>query len=339
MTTLTINPSASNHDAWETGSGVVDLTGEVKITAGTVWGGLLLPGVTVPVGATINSATLYYQASATSHDDPGILWYGNDVDNAAVFTTGTNNIENRVQTTASVSDTATGIGNTTYRAITITSIIAEVCGRGGWASGNNIALIADAQASADLWIRSYDSGGAVWYVEIDYTSGTDAAAAMTQGGQTVSAAAAVGIHAASAPTQDGQTVSAAGALLIELVPTGYPPPDYWGDPGYWYQAGNTVSAAATVATHAEAAIAQAGDTSSGAIATGRNGRRHSGRRGHDAGRASGKRGHWRGANGRRGHDTGRASGKRRGGCGAGLDAGRGSGRGYHDRRRIDRRPP
>ncbi len=170
MTAITINPSASNHDAWETGPGVVDLTGEVKVSAGTAWGGLLLPNVTVAAGSTINSATLYYQASATSHDDPDLLWFGEDADTAAVFTTGTNNIENRVQTTASVSDTATAIGNTTYRSVNIASIITEICGRGGWSSGNNIALIADAQASADLWIRSYDSGGSVWYVEIDYTA-------------------------------------------------------------------------------------------------------------------------------------------------------------------------
>jgi hypothetical protein len=41
----------------------------------------------------------------------------------------------------------------------------------GWASGNNIALIADASAAADIWILSYDSGSGIWYVEIDYTAG------------------------------------------------------------------------------------------------------------------------------------------------------------------------
>jgi hypothetical protein len=72
MTTITLNPSASNHDASQDGSGVVTLTGELKATAGTHWIGLLLPGVTVPVGATINSATLYYKPYSTTRDDPGL---------------------------------------------------------------------------------------------------------------------------------------------------------------------------------------------------------------------------------------------------------------------------
>jgi hypothetical protein len=75
MTTITLNPSASNHDASQDGSGVVTLTGELKATAGTHWLGLLLPGVTVPVGATINSATLYYKPYSTTRDDPGFNWY------------------------------------------------------------------------------------------------------------------------------------------------------------------------------------------------------------------------------------------------------------------------
>ena len=41
MTALTINPSASAHDAWEAGTAVMTLTGEIKLTAATAWGGLL----------------------------------------------------------------------------------------------------------------------------------------------------------------------------------------------------------------------------------------------------------------------------------------------------------
>ena len=170
MTTLTINPSASSHDAWETGAGAVTLTDEIKLTAATAWGGLFLPNVTIPAGSTINGATWFYEASATTHDDPAFTLYAQAIDSAAAFTTTTSDISSRSRTTANVSDSATGIGNTAYRSLTITTLIAEVAGRGGWVSGNNMALIIDATTGIDLWIRSYDSGGHVWYVEIDYTA-------------------------------------------------------------------------------------------------------------------------------------------------------------------------
>jgi hypothetical protein len=171
MTTITLNPSASNHDASQDGSGVVTLTGEIKATAGTHWAGLLLPGVTVPVGATINSATLYYKPYSTARDDPGFNWYAEAADNASVFTTTGSSISSRSRTTAVTGDTATNIGTGSYRTVDVTAQVDEVTTRAGWASGNNIVLIADATAAADIWILSYDSGSGIWYVEIDYTAG------------------------------------------------------------------------------------------------------------------------------------------------------------------------
>ena len=170
MTLQTINPSASNHDAWESGAGAVTLTDEAKVTSGTAWLGLLAAAVAATKLATINNSTLYYQASATSHDDPDIDWYLQAADTAAAFTTGASNISGRARTTAVTQDTATSIGNSTYRSVDVTAQVAEVVGRSGWVSGNNLALIGDARsASCDLWMRTYDSGGAVWYLEIDYT--------------------------------------------------------------------------------------------------------------------------------------------------------------------------
>ena len=212
MTLLTINPTASSHDAWEAGTGAMTLTAEVRLTAATAWGGLLLPGVTVPVGATINSATLYYKASAGSHDDPAMNWRVQAADTAAVFASTNGNITDRSLGTASTNDTATGIGTTNWRTVNITAHVAEIVARGGWASGNNIALIADAQSAVDLWIRAYDSGGDVWYVEIDYTSGMNGAGAATLGAVTGSAAAVLPGHGTASSTLGAVTTSAAGVL-------------------------------------------------------------------------------------------------------------------------------
>jgi hypothetical protein len=171
MTTITLNPSASNHDASQDGTGAVTLTGYLVATAGTHWLGLLLPGVTVPVGATINSATLYYKPYLTTRDDPGFNWYAEAADSASVFTTTGSSISSRSRTTAVTGDTAKNIGTGSYRTVDVTAQVNEVTTRAGWASGNNIVLIADASAAADIWILSYDSGSGIWYVEIDYTAG------------------------------------------------------------------------------------------------------------------------------------------------------------------------
>ena len=172
MTLVTINPSASNHDAWESGAAAVTLTGQVKVIVGTAWAGLLLPAVAVPAGATIDSATLYYKSASTSRDDPDFNWYASNVDSAGVFTTTNSDISGRARTTAVTQDTATAIGTTDYRTVTITTQIAEVTARGGWATGNNIALIGAARsANCDAWLSSWDTvGTTAWYVEINYTA-------------------------------------------------------------------------------------------------------------------------------------------------------------------------
>lgn len=170
MTLLTFAPSATNHDAWQGNSAVMTLTGEIRVASGVASGGFLLTNANIPAGANITSATIFYQAIVGTHDSPDQDWYAEATDHAAVFTTTAGNIGNRQRTTAVTNDTATDIGTTGYRAVNITSQIAEVTARAGWAAGNNIALIAKGLgASANLWIHSYDSGGSTWYVEINYT--------------------------------------------------------------------------------------------------------------------------------------------------------------------------
>lgn len=172
MPVLTINPSASAHDAREVGTGDMTLTGNIALTAAAHWAGLYLPNVTVPPGATINAATrLFYMSGDAGRQDPALNWYAHDTDNAGVFTTTNSNISTRTLTTAVVSDVASNIGTSAYRAVSIASLIAEVVARPGWASGNGIALIGDAQSGCLLEIAAFDIGSNVWYVEIDYTAG------------------------------------------------------------------------------------------------------------------------------------------------------------------------
>ena len=253
MTTQTINPTASAHDVREA-AGTVVLTSNV-LTAGTHWVGLFLPSVAVPVGATINSATLYYKSVDAARDDPHVVWYANDVDDAAVFTTGASNVSSRTLTTASVTDSATGIGTTNYRAVNITSLIAEVTARGGWAAGNDIALIGDCQGGIALEYGHYDGGANVWYAEINYTSGTSGAGAATLGSVTGTAAAVLPLKAAAASTLGAIAATGTAALGVNGTASST-------------LGAVTGAASSTLATHGEGAatLGAVSGTAAGALA-------------------------------------------------------------------------
>lgn len=167
MTIQTINPTASNHDAREA-AGTVTVTGNLFVTAGTHWMGLLLPGVALTATTPLTAATLYYKCVDAVRQNPNLDWYAQAADNAGVFTTATNDISGRARGTAVVRDVATSIGTTTYRTLDITALVDEVRLRPGWVSGNNMALIGDCLAPG-LEIGSYDTGANTWYVEINYT--------------------------------------------------------------------------------------------------------------------------------------------------------------------------
>lgn len=167
MTLLTINPTDSSHDAREAG-GTVTVTGNPFVTSGLHWLGLLLPSVALPAAATLVSSTLYYKSVDSARQSPNLVWYVQAADNPSGYTATASDISGRPRGTASVSDVASNIGTTTYRAVDITALVAEAHARPGWASGNNIALIGDAQAGS-LEIGGYDTGANIWYVEINYS--------------------------------------------------------------------------------------------------------------------------------------------------------------------------
>ena len=143
MAQLIINPTDSAHDGREASGGTMSLTGYIVLTSALHWAGLVLPSVALPPGATIQPSYLYYKSSNAARQDPDLVWRAQAADTAAALSATTSDITSRATTTANVTDTATGIGTTNYRQVVITSLIAEVAARPGWASGNNKALIGD----------------------------------------------------------------------------------------------------------------------------------------------------------------------------------------------------
>lgn len=128
----------------------------VNIETSGAHGGTRFLNVTIPQGATINSATLEVYIATTSYDDPHIDIYGEDQDNAGVFTTAANNIQNRTRTTAKVDWDGTGIGTGWETLPDVATLIQEIVNRAGWSSGNALAILFDGMTSVALRFRQWD---------------------------------------------------------------------------------------------------------------------------------------------------------------------------------------
>lgn len=184
MTTLNLQVAASADDAFE------DQTGDTNINATDEtsdqideWFGFRWQSVTVPQGATINSATFSPWVISSVLDEPYHDIYGQDADNAAAFSDGTGNedISTRTQTTATyfwdVADLVSGGGFEAVSDANIAAIVQEIIDRPGWSSGNAIVFIVVGHTgiliTRDLGISSYDTSTArAAKLDIDYTAST-----------------------------------------------------------------------------------------------------------------------------------------------------------------------
>lgn len=173
MTTVTIRPTASNHDARQATTTVTLTDANIALTSGAHWIGLYLPSVTVPQGVTV-TATLNYMAAGTGTTSD-MAWLVQDSMTPAVFTTTASDISNRSTVAAlSVTDAASGLSTSAYRQVDISTLIQNRISNGSWASGNNIVLVGDANPSSNLSVRAYDNGdiNTYWFVTITYSDAT-----------------------------------------------------------------------------------------------------------------------------------------------------------------------
>jgi hypothetical protein len=165
VTTVEYQVGASADDAFEM-SGTVTLTDtSANIDATSEYFGARFTGVAIPQGATILRARLLL-VLPTGNDDPLHTIYGDDADNAAQFTTGANDISGRAATAAVVTWDSTDLGGDGASFIAspdIKAVVQEIVDRGGWASGNAMAIIVrgGATSTRDLQPTAYDAGAAL----------------------------------------------------------------------------------------------------------------------------------------------------------------------------------
>lgn len=128
--------------------------------------GLRWTGVSIPQGATITHAHIKFTVDETGSEPAGVRFFGESVDYAAPFSTGTNNVTSRVKTTASVDwdpvPSWSPVGNN-YETPDLSSIIQEIIDLPGWHGKLNI--------TREFYEVKTGSCGAPWYKknQLDYS--------------------------------------------------------------------------------------------------------------------------------------------------------------------------
>lgn len=171
--TVNLQISSGNQDGHELNDGSVTVTATyIQQDAGTQEAALRFGPVNIPQGATITSALLSVYVLST-YDDPDSRIYAEDVNNATVLDTTTNFIQTTLlgaKTTAYTDWTATNIGTGWKTSPELKTVVQEVISRAGWASGNYLNLLFDANgAGSNLRFYSHDYGDHTYGAKLDIT--------------------------------------------------------------------------------------------------------------------------------------------------------------------------
>lgn len=123
------------------------------------WAGARFLNVTIPPGATINSATLQlnFVSSSLVMD---VTIFCEAADNAATYTATFQNISTRTRTSSStewdIASTSTGYVSSSDFA----AALQEVVNRGGWSSGNAVSVIMQVNSAHTAECYSWNDAGA-----------------------------------------------------------------------------------------------------------------------------------------------------------------------------------
>jgi hypothetical protein len=150
-TTLTVPIGAGSDDAEQSSVDgsvalanpalkIVNRAGVIQIV------GLRFAGLSIPKGATIQSAYMQFQCRVQTTAAASLLIEGQAADNPGTFTKTTNNISSRARTSADIGWVpapwgTVGAQGPDQQTPDLTSVMQEIVNRGGWASGNAMVFI------------------------------------------------------------------------------------------------------------------------------------------------------------------------------------------------------
>jgi uncharacterized protein YjiK len=162
-TTLEKRVAAGSDDAEQGASGAVDLTSsdlELVTDGSDVQAvGVRFAGLAIPRGAPIQAAWLQFQTDEATSVATSLTIRGEASDDAAPFTSGTNNVGARPRTAAAVAWAppawnVVGEAGLAQRSPDLRAIVQEIVNRSGWSSGHSLAFVLTGSGSRVA--ESYD---------------------------------------------------------------------------------------------------------------------------------------------------------------------------------------
>lgn len=189
QTQVSARVTSSSDDAEERGSDAGSSAGSMYLNSsdlelvrdgssrGNQWVGMLFRNLSIPQGATITSAYIQFTTDETNNGTTNLTIRGEDTNNAGAFNSDNYNISSRDFTSTSVnwsnvsSWNSVGEAGSRQRTPDLSRIIQEIINRGGWASGNNIAIIIN--GSGERTAEAYDgSSSRAPLLVVNYSNGS-----------------------------------------------------------------------------------------------------------------------------------------------------------------------
>ncbi|HTH07689.1 MAG TPA: PKD domain-containing protein, partial [Ilumatobacteraceae bacterium] len=241
VTTVEARVSASSDDAEQALTGSMSLTSSdlelIKDSADQIVG-MRWTGLAIPTGATIRAAWIQFMSKASQSVVTNLVLRAQAADNAATFTSTSNNISSRPLTTASAAWApvawTSGLAGADQRTPDLSAVVQEVVNRGGWAFGNALAIVVSGTGQRTAWAWNGSATSAA-LLHIEYSGGS----------APVDNAPVASLAVTQAPSPP-LTVSASAAGSTDTDPT--PIASYtfnWGDGS----AATVINAPAQTATH------------------------------------------------------------------------------------------
>ncbi len=149
ITVLDVRVAAGSDDAEEHTTGAVNMNSsdlELVLASTNQTVGMRFAGLTIPQGATIVNAWVQFQVDEVSTDTTTLTIEGEATDQAESFGDATGNISTRSRTAASVNWSpapwsSVGVAGPDQQTPNLAAIMQELVNRGGWTSGNAVALL------------------------------------------------------------------------------------------------------------------------------------------------------------------------------------------------------
>ena len=143
QTTFEVRVGHDDDDAEEDDGGSIALSNSLLELGAQQWVGVRFLNVTVPKESCISTAYVEWTAKDSNTETTDLTIFGEDEDDAARFTSTSDDISDRTRTMASVTwnNVPNWTAGTTYQTLDITNIVQEIVDRGSWASGNAMAIL------------------------------------------------------------------------------------------------------------------------------------------------------------------------------------------------------